>query len=83
MTPTPGQRMREAISYIATHPGCNKAQAGVSDAVARVIRRGLVRAEHDGTSAYRLYLTAAGWEMYGPILGEAEAAARGEGGLGG
>jgi hypothetical protein len=59
--------MREAISYIATHPGCSKAQAGVSDAVARVIRRGLVRADQDETSGhYRLFLTAAGWEMYVP-----------------
>lgn len=74
--------MREAIGYIAFHPGCNKAQAGVRDAVERVIRRGLVRVARDGTR-YRLYLTASGWDVYLPILGEAEAAARGEGGLGG
>jgi hypothetical protein len=67
--------MREAIGYIAVHPGCNKAQAGVRDAVERVIRHGLVRVEQDGTH-YRLYLTASGWDVYLPILGEAEAAAR-------
>lgn len=69
MTAAPGQRMREAISYIAFHPGCSKAEAGVYDAVQRIIRRGLVHVEHDGTGAYRLYLTADGWGVFLPDPG--------------
>lgn len=60
--PGAGPRMRAAIAYIATHPGCTKAEAARNaaasyDTIERVIRRGYVQATQTSPgSNYRLFL---------------------------
>ena len=66
-----GPQMQKAWDYIREHPGCSKLDAmrsitysrsasptgyGQDKVIERLIRRGLVRAEHGPDNRYRLYV---------------------------